>query len=487
MNILFVVNDIFFAEYFGPMVLSSLCKKHGHKTRLLIFRGQDILKDLDEFQPDVVAYSVMTPGAGVFLDIDVIVRKWIDQQGSRVYRIMGGPHPTFFHEVLEEMDLDAITVGEADNALVKILSNLERGLPLEEIANVIPRGGSIDNMKRELINDLDQLPFYDRELLMEAAPQARYFNLIGYNVGRGCPFKCTYCHNDLYNKLFKGCGKVVRRRSVEPVIQELEHNVKHYGPVKQIRIFDDTFAFTVDDWLKEFLAKYKERIGLPFYCLLRPNLVTDEMGEILAAHGCHSVSMSIEAADDQLRNDLLKRNISRKSLVNAFSILHKHGINAQTIVMLGLPGSTVEQDFESFYFMQSMKPSLGLCSIWAPYPNTSLTQYAVDSGYLDEGYNFRTLYAEKSRLSCYSEKEKQIQINLLRLSALFCDLPRQFNGILRILVRLPLGRLYQLIGFSYTSLKYYTSIFGPAVPRNPIVISKLFYLSLSNFFKKAGK
>ena len=60
-----------------------------------------------------------------------------------------------------------------------------------------------------------------------------------------------------------------------------------------IRIQDDVFVHRVDDWLKEFAEKWSREIKLPFYCLLRAELVTDEMAFYLKKAGCFSICMSI--------------------------------------------------------------------------------------------------------------------------------------------------------------------------------------------------
>lgn len=48
------------------MILSGCCRKQEHQTRLAILQQHDIGKILEEFQPDVVAYSTMTPDEHLF-------------------------------------------------------------------------------------------------------------------------------------------------------------------------------------------------------------------------------------------------------------------------------------------------------------------------------------------------------------------------------------------------------------------------------------
>ena len=107
MRILFVVADIYFSEPLGVMVLSAVCKKAGHDTRLAIIANSDLLEVLDDFVPDLVAYSTMTSDETAFSNANTLIKAWSHNRGHPVKRIMGGPHPTYFPDVVSKLDLDA--------------------------------------------------------------------------------------------------------------------------------------------------------------------------------------------------------------------------------------------------------------------------------------------------------------------------------------------------------------------------------------------
>ena len=88
--------------------------------------------------------------------------------------------------------------------------------------------------------------------------------------------------------LFKKAGKVFRRRSVDSVIEETKKVISEYR-ADFIRIQDDVFVYTVDDWLKEFAERWPVEIGIPFYCLVRSELVTEELARYLKKAGCFSI------------------------------------------------------------------------------------------------------------------------------------------------------------------------------------------------------
>ncbi|MBF0613222.1 MAG: cobalamin-dependent protein [Magnetococcales bacterium] len=133
MNILFVSSQQFFAEPIGILQLSAICKQLGHQTRLFVITRSTLVQDLEEFRPDVIGYGTMSANAGLFLEADRVVQRYIDCWDMRIYRIMGGPHPTYFPEVFTQMSLDAIVQEGDDYALPKLLQRIQEGIDLSGI------------------------------------------------------------------------------------------------------------------------------------------------------------------------------------------------------------------------------------------------------------------------------------------------------------------------------------------------------------------
>ncbi len=477
MKILFVVSELILSEPIGVMQLSAICKRHGHSTKLISLKQHSLYKVLYNYMPDVIAYSAMTPDAYLFAKADSYVREWMRKNKKHLIRIMGGPHPTYFPKILSECDLDAICVGEGDNAIITVVDRITSGSDLLNINNIKCRDSEV--FEKELIADIDQLPFPDRDILFDAAPQYRLMGLRSFLTSRGCPYNCTYCYNNTFNNLFKECGKIMRRRSVDSIIEEIKYVIKKYQPVKFIRFADDTFAHTVDPWLVEFLERYKREIKVPFYCLMRSNTLSEKMARLLSEAGCRSVSMSIESGNEYIRNKILKRNLSDELIIKSFHNAKKYNIKTQSNTILGIPGTTLDHDYASFKFAKKMKPTVATFTIFCPYPGTELTNYAIQLGAFDGHYEYKLKFFDKSVLTCYSQKEKGVQKRLCLLSPLFCSLPDFFNPLLKVLISLRLDGIYSLI----SSLHYITAlaskIFPKVYPLNLITIYKVLKDSVS--------
>ena len=470
MKILFVIPELLLSEPIGLMRLSADCKQHGHQTKLVILKKSSLVQELETFRPDLIGYSVMTPDVGLFKEADEQVKAWQKRTNTKLVRIMGGPHPTYYPKVLEEFGLDAICQGEGDRAIVRIIQRMEGGGDFKNIPNV--RSQPDEKVTLELIEDLDSLPFCDRDIIYEAVPYYRSARLRSFLTARGCPYNCTYCYNHLYNKMFRDCGPMMRRRSVDNVMQEIKYVIKNYPPVKFIRFADDTFVHRVDDWLVEFTRRYKNEIKIPFYCITRSNTITEEGAKLLKDAGCHSIGMAVESGNELVRNMILKRNLPDELVKRSFAITHKFNFKTYGNTILAIPGTTTKDDFESFLFTKKLKMSAPTFGIFSPYPNTELTEYAIEKGYLDRKFG-ETKYGLKSVLNCYTEAEKEWQLRLAYLGPLFCALPDFFIPFFKFLLKLKLTKLYQLIGSIYTSYITYAKTFPGILPRHPIKLLKI--------------
>lgn len=472
MKVLFVVPDLFFSDPLGVMQLSAICKQAGHETRLAALKRGSIREVLDEFVPDLIGYSVMTPDAYLFKQADEIVRSWSAETKKNVSRIMGGPHPTYFPEVLGKLNLDAICVGDGENAILAILEAIQSGKDLSGIPNVATQ--LQPEFEKEVVEDMDSLPFADRKLIYDCDPDLQNVGLRSFLTQKGCPYLCTYCFNHAYNLMFKGSGvKLLRRRSVDHLISEIKDVVKYYPTVKMLRFADDVFVIRRDAWLEEFADKFPKEVGLPFYCLIRSNSLTEDVAQLLAKAGCCSIGMSIEAGDPKIRNVILKRNMTDEMVEESLRIAKKYKINSYSNTMLGVPGTTLEDDFNSFMFSKKLKPAGPTFGVFCPFPGTDLTDYAIEIGVLDKNFDFDSISCfNKTILNNYTEEEKNIQANLAHLAPLFVHLPNFMIPLLKKLIRINLPKLYSFIGAMTTTYILSSRIFPNAQPTKLSMILK---------------
>lgn len=452
MRIMFIVNDLGVNEPFGPMILSAILKQKGHNITLGVLKKEDVIKKIFSYKPDILAYSMMSVDMKDMKRFNDSLRK-----KAKIFTILGGSHATLDRGCINDNGIDAICVGEGDKAMLDVVGCLESGKDIRGIPNIMTKEDNQLNINN-FIEDLDELPFMDRGLVYDYPEMAR-FGIKGVWTSRGCLFPCPYCFNNRYNEVYRNKGRIVRRRSVDSIIKETEQLMRNYR-ASFIRIQDDVFVYRADDWLKEFSEKWPKHIGLPFYCLLRSELVTDEMAYYLKKAGCFSICMSIESADDDVRIRMMRRRVTKEQLEKAFKIFKKHKINVYANTMLALPFTSLGQDIGSLDFAIKVKPEMPNFSIFMPYPGTDLGDYCVKRGVYDEAknpidYGMRNM----SPLECFSEKEKEAQYNLCELAIVAVKFPWLRNLIVRHLIHWKPNKLFFIIHYFFAMSSYSRKIF----------------------------
>jgi radical SAM superfamily enzyme YgiQ (UPF0313 family) len=448
-RILFVAQQIDY-EPQGIMHLSSALKAEGHQVELAVAAHHDPVAAAREFQPDVAAYSVITGSQRYYLDLN----RRLKAECPNLFSVFGGPHPTFFPEMVEEEGIDGICRGEGEEAMVELVGALAGGgvdaaLGVENWSFYRngqdasqPGRGVIVNPVRPYVQDLDSLPFPDRALVYERDPIAGRSKIKHFLTGRGCPYNCTYCFNHALSEIYRGKGKRFRQRSVDHVIEEVRWVRDHY-PLEFVVFVDDTFVLSVE-WLAEFADKYPSEIGLPFFCNTRANLVTNEQVRLLKEAGCHSVSMGVETADDRLRNELLKRRMSKSQILEAARLIRQGGLHLTTTNMIGLPTSTLQDDFETLALNIEAKPSYAHVFIFQPYPRTELGEFTREHGWMVGTFDDIGEVAWDHSVLDFDKAHKRGLAILQRFFAIAVEWP-WMAPIVKRLTRLPDNPLFWLL------------------------------------------
>ena len=381
-KLLFIQNIDF--AFLGPMYISSMLKNNGHECRMAIGTSFDEIKlNIEDFKPHVCAFSVMTGSHTWAVRVAQQIKKHYD-----VVTVFGGPHPTFFPDIIKENGIDIVVRGEGEHACLEIMDSIESKKDLSLIRNTLTKinGEVIENEIRPFISDIDALPFPDRNLYSPISHRIDK-SVVSVITSRGCPFKCAFCFNDSMTELYKNKGRYVRYRSPGNVIEELR-KLKEDSRLKTIYFADDIFGMS-STWLKSFLSRYKFEIKLDFICLIRADVVASrkEFAKELSDAGCKSVFFGIESGDEKIRNTILRKNIFDKDIYDAAKLLHDSGIKFRTYNMVGIPGETIENAVKTLEMNIKIRTDYPWCSIFMPLPGTHLTEEAIKKGLLPEGYN----------------------------------------------------------------------------------------------------
>ena len=430
----FLDKEAIYRDPLGIMTLAAMVRPK-HKVFVIEPVRENVKKRMDEIQPDVIAYSLRTGYHRYYIDLNLKLKK-----KYKFISIFGGPHVTFYPNVINEEGVDTICQGEADEAFAEFVDVLEQGGDINKVKNfwIKTPAGIIKNEKRPLNQNLDSIPFPDRKMFNDYE-EVRIAKVHSFIASRGCPFKCTYCFNDGMSKSYEG-QKYVRRRSVDNVIEELKIVKEKYD--LKIAIFeDDTFNLS-RKWLKEFCEKFS-KLNLKLLPIgVRAELIDEEQVQWLKKANCVSLIFGLESGNEKVRREVLFRNINDKKMIECGRLLRKYGIGFATENILAIPTSTLDDDIETLALNLKCKPLYGGAKLMQPYPGTMIYNIAVRMGlFKEKNFDVLTDFTASSNLKMDNRLERE---NLQRLFAIVIRFPFLFRYI-RFLIKLRLKPLYAVL------------------------------------------
>ncbi len=433
------IQSLFF-ELAGIQSISAILKANGHAVDLFIGTGENIIRELKEFKPDICGFSCLTEDYIWVSEIARAIKNTPELKATRI--ILGGPHPTFFPEIIEDdPSIDIICIGEGEYAMQELAQAIDKGDNYTGIQNLwVKENGNIyKNEIRPLIEDLDAIPPFDHDLHFKY-PHLRDKPYKYFFAGRGCPYKCTYCFNHSMIKLYKNKGRYIRFRNPEKIIEELKY-VRSFG-LKVVCFADDVFILN-RKWLMRFLDIYKREINLPFRCNIFATLCDEEIITALKEAGCNYVMFGIESGDEKIRERILNKKMSNEDIYKATQLLHKHKIQFSTNNMFGFPGETLENALETIKLNVRVRPHTTWASVFQPYPKMEITDYAIKNKYLDPQDLKKDTY-DSFRTSPIKGKDIKQIFNLHKFSLILIKLP-WLLPIVKLLIKLPPNKLFYYI------------------------------------------
>ena len=208
---------------FGISYISSFLKQFNHDIKLLILsrsfgdKNYNIIrKKIENFKPKIIGFYSVASQHKFISNIS----KFIKSNYPEIFLIIGGPHVTLNPEKLTKDNFDAICIGEGERPMLELINMLEKNEFPSNIKNLwIIKDGIIEkNKMAPFYEKLDLLPLPDRTIWEKYIDYNPYFkNNVTILLGRGCPYRCSYCCNHALSKITD--GNYVRFRSPRKIIE----------------------------------------------------------------------------------------------------------------------------------------------------------------------------------------------------------------------------------------------------------------------------
>ena len=372
-------------ENLGIESLASYLEQNGHQTQLIfdpalfddkhyfenkflanLFKYKTIVKDIINTNPDVVLFSVFSDCNQWALDIARKIKK-----NKNIPIIFGGIHPTSIpQKTIQEACIDYVVVGESEDALLELLNSLENNKSNYSIPNIWFKkdGKIISNPVRSLRQDLDALPYPNKDLFVPYVPLKEYM----IATVRGCLFACSFCCHNYLRRLYKDDNqRYVRRRSPENVIGELKIAKQKYN-FNVVSFIDDIFTYD-KEYLRKFLPLYKKEIDIPFVALAHPLYVDDEIAMILKQSGCTKLQIGIQTFNEVVKRKMMSRIETNDDIIRAIKACNKYNLNFIVDHMFGF-GETDEEIKYAVLLYNKYRPVRINCYWLQYYPSTTVIQ-----------------------------------------------------------------------------------------------------------------
>ena len=443
MKVLFIQNNGI-QESIGIANLSGILKANGHQTDLLLVsHTPDLIGAIKQYDPGLIAFSALT---GVHHSIQHLAVSIKSQLNIPI--IVGGPHPTYSPDLINSSGIDIICRGEGELAMLELADAMERDTEVTGIRNlhVKTRNGTIHRNDLRPAVPLDELPFPDRELYYKYAflrdmPMKRFISSMG------CPYPCTFCHEPVIRDLYKREAKsdYLRRKSVPRAVAEIKYIADRY-PLKHVHFSDDLFFIRNNyTWLEEFAEVYSKQIGLPFNCNIRYDSVTQYAADLLERAKCYGAAVGLESGNEQIREVVIKKRSKNNQIVEGARLLREKRIKVLTTNMIGLPGETLDNAFETVELNMALKSDYVRANTFLLFPGLPLVEYARQKGFIAQDFDIDKQVAQSQEITLNTPYAREFRnINSLFWLMVKCS-PKRIPFFKR-LVTLPDNIVFRIIG-----------------------------------------
>ena len=358
------------------LYLASPLQHAGYKVRILDMRMENY-RETNIGKPVFVGISCMS-GLQIRYALD-FARK-VRAENSAVPIVWGGVHPTLLPEQTVASDfVDVVVRGEGETVVAELADNFALGEPLDDVAGITFKvNGKIISNPDALLTDLDAIPV---ELPYDLLPMDRYpavkSGRIHIQTSRGCPHKCGFCYNTIFNK------RAWRGKSASRVLDEMEYILKRFPDTKIIDPIDDNVFVDpkrvekICNGMLERDLKVAWRANCRFDYL---STYSKEFISLLAKAGCVELDFGGETGSDRLQKFICK-DVTAEQMLQSVGHLKEWAPTIEPYVswMSGLPSETDQDLNATFDLMDHMVEAnprtqhYGIF-VYTPFPSPVLEQ-----------------------------------------------------------------------------------------------------------------
>lgn len=286
----------------GQYYIAEYANRKGFNVKVKSYSSNDPIVQsisclLETHNSRIIGFYVDSENLWVIRRISAALK----QSRPDIFIVIGGPQVTGDAELAMRRIpfADCGIIGEGEEPFTELLDCILRDqTDISKIQGLAYKGsdGSINYTGlRKQTENLDKYPWPRR--YEYALDEDIVFDQL--STGRGCIGKCAFC--------FEGNKKanILRLRSVENVLEEIDYLISHLPTHKYLSFLDDTFILNkkrTEQICDHLIKKYKGSIG--WFCEGRVDILSRnlELLPMLKDAGCIRIQLGGESGNQDVLN-----------------------------------------------------------------------------------------------------------------------------------------------------------------------------------------
>lgn len=337
-------------------------------------------------RPDVVGITSSTPAYISAIRISKVCKE-ID---PCIKTVIGGIHPSAFPtETAMEDTIDFVVAGEGEITFSELLNAIENKSEYKDISGIAYKQGArvTRNRPRDLIDNLDILPFPARDLmpnpLYSPPPTKRVsaFKTTSLTSARGCPYNCNFCSAHVV------WTRRYRYRSPKNVVDEIERCIADFN-IREFAVTDELFTLNKERALAFCEEVLNRKLNIAWVCMSRAGQVDEQLLRLMKKAGCKEISFGLESGDEEVLSRIIHKKNTLETARQSIRLVKKTGIRTHASYMIGNIGETEETIRKTIKFAKELNTDIAAFFIATPLPGTELYDEALKSGYIRGGVDW---------------------------------------------------------------------------------------------------
>lgn len=327
-------------ENLGLGYLSSELKDRGFATDIVDSRitkqtPEEATREILALKPFLIGFSIMAKDATDWCEK---VARYIKEEDKNIHIAMGNYFPSLQTDRAFESvpNADSAVIGEGDLTFPELASCIITGKDWQSTKGIAFRTKEgVQISRRELIKDLDELPFPEHY-----GPRFQ-LNEFAIEGSRGCYMKCTFCS---ISPFFNAESPPMRWRSRSPksIADEIKETSQKYPDIRLFRFVDPDFVGAPKhaDRLSEFVRELRNHnLNIDFIIDTRTNVVLNipkALWRNLKDVGLREVYLGVETASPYIKR-MMRKGSTIEGDKKAISLLNDLGIQTRFGFMMITP------------------------------------------------------------------------------------------------------------------------------------------------------